>query len=368
MSQPLPPRPLPYDPAYEVLEDDEGETEQQLIDALLKISETVHRDEGHAYRSVHAKSHGLLQGELEVLPGLPEVFAQGVFLRPQRYPVVMRFSSTPGDLLEDTVSTPRGLAIKLIGVEGERLPGSEEAVTQDFVMVNGPVFSTSTAKQFAKSLKLLASTTDKVPRLKNALATTLRGIETLLEKAGTESATLKALGGHPATHPLGETYFTQVPMRYGPYMAKLSLGPVSPELTALTGVHVELKDHPNALRDALVDHFARAGGTWVLRVQLCTDLDKMPIENASVAWSEEDSPYVTVARLYVQPQVAWSEARSRVVDDGMAFSPWHGIAAHRPFGSIMRVRKAAYAAAASYRSERNSKLVNEPRAAVNLPD
>jgi hypothetical protein len=38
----------------------------------------------------------------------------------------MRFSTSPGDLLPDSVSTPRGLALKIFGVTGERLPGSED--------------------------------------------------------------------------------------------------------------------------------------------------------------------------------------------------------------------------------------------------
>src|SRR5258708_6928935 len=41
----------------------------------------------------------------------------------------MRFSTIPGDILDDSVSTPRGLAIKVIGVEGERLEGSEARST-----------------------------------------------------------------------------------------------------------------------------------------------------------------------------------------------------------------------------------------------
>jgi len=48
----------------------------------------------------------------------------------------MRFSTLPGDVLDDSVSTPRGLAMKVIGVEGERLEGSEGDVTQDFVLIN----------------------------------------------------------------------------------------------------------------------------------------------------------------------------------------------------------------------------------------
>lgn len=360
--------PLPYQPAYEALEDGEAETERALNETLYEINETVRKDEGHAYRSVHAKSHGLLFGELQVAAGLPEMLAQGVFATPASYPVVMRLSTVPGDLLEDSVSTPRGLGLKIVGVPGERLPGSEEDVTQDFLMVNGPVFSAPTAKKFLGTLKLLAASTDKAPGLKKALSATLRGLESLIEKAGGESGTLKALGGHPATNILGETFFTQVPMRFGPYMGKLQLVPVSPELTALTDAPVELGERPNALRDAVVAHFGVHGGTWELRVQLCTDLEKMPIEDASVQWPEDLSPYLTVARIVARPQVAWSAARSAAVDDGMSFSPWHGLAAHRPIGSVMRVRKAVYAMASRYRSEHNATKVEEPRALSALPD
>ncbi len=357
--------PLRYQPSFESLEEDEAQTTHDLDEALHKIRETVHRDEGHAYRSVHAKSHGLLHAELQVSDGLPARLAQGLFARAGTLPVVMRFSTAPGDLLDDHVSTPRGLAIKVIGVQGERLPGSEGDVTQDFLFTNGPVFAAPTARKFLSSLKLLAATTDRAPGLKRVLSAALRGLETLVEKAGGESGTLKALGGHPLTNVLGETYYTQVPLLYGPYMAKLSLAPVSPELMALKDAVVDLHDRPNGLRDAVLAHFAEHGGVWALRAQLCTDIEAMPLEDASIAWPEDQSPYVTVAQLVAPPQTAWSVARSAAVDEGMAFSPWHGLAAHRPLGSIMRVRKAVYDLAAAYRSEHNAIPVQEPR---QVPD
>lgn len=360
--------PVRYQPGLEVEEDDEAGTSREMAETLHRISATVQRDEGHAFRSVHAKSHGLLLGTLEVLGGLTPELAQGAFARPGRYPVVMRLSTTPGDLLDDQVSTPRAVALKIVGVEGERLPGTEGQVTQDFLMVNGPVFSVSQAKKFLKNLKLLAPTTDKAPGLKKALSIALRGIEAVIEKAGGESANLKALGGHPATHILGETFFTQVPLLYGPYMAKLSLAPVSPELMALTDAPLDMTDRPNALRDAVVEHFRHHGSVWELRVQLCTNLDTMPIEDASVDWPQVESPYIAVARVTVPPQLAWSDARSIAVDDGMAFSPWHALAAHRPIGSIMRVRKASYEMAARFRSEHNPTPVREPERLDALPD
>lgn len=363
----MPASPLRYEPGFEAAEPNEAETDRELQEAMVGISQIVARDEGHAHRSVHAKSHGLLQGTLTVLPGLPHDLAQGVFAQAGSYPVVMRLSSTPGDLLDDSVSTPRGLAMKIVGVPGERLPGSEVDSTQDFLMVNGPVFSAPTAAKFLKTVKLLAATTDKAPNAKKVLSAALRGLESLIEKAGGESGTLKALGGHPATNILGETFFTQVPVLYGPYMAKLSLAPLSPELQALTDQPIELKGLPDALRGVVREHFGRHGGTWALRVQLCTDIERMPIEDASVEWPEDLSPWITVAHLEVPQQNSWSGPRSEAIDDGMSFSPWHGLAAHRPIGSIMRVRKAAYAAASQFRAKTNGVSVEEPRSLDALP-
>ena len=118
------PAPVIYQPGFETRSPQEAETIAELIETLRSISETTLEDGGHALRSVHAKSHGLLQGELTVLEGLPPELAQGVFAKVASYPVVLRFSTTPGDILDDSVSAPRGLGIKLIGVEGERLPGA----------------------------------------------------------------------------------------------------------------------------------------------------------------------------------------------------------------------------------------------------
>ncbi len=363
----LPIAPLRYDPSCERLEDDEAETGREMTETLRKISEIVRRDTGHAYRSVHAKGHGIVFGRLDVLPGLPLPLAQGAFATPGPFPVVMRFSTSPGDLLDDSISTPRGLAVKIVGVEGERLPGTEGDVTQDFLMINGPVFAAPNPRQFLKTLKLLAGTTDKAPGAKKVLAAALRGIESLIEKAGGESGTLKALGGHPETNLLGETFYTQVPMRYGEFIAKLSIAPVSPELTALTHAPIDAGGHPDALREAVLKHFSRQGGVWEVRVQLCTNPETMPIEDASVEWPEAESPYLAVARITAEPQVTWSDARVAAVDDGMSFSAWHSLAAHRPLGGIMRVRRSAYEMAARFRSEHNPVKVVEPKALESLP-
>lgn len=161
--------------------------------------------------------------------------------------------------------------------------------------------------------------------------------------------------------------YSQVPILYGPSIAKVAVAPVSPELAALKDAPLDVNGKPNGLRDAIVDVFRMQGGEWEVRVQLCADLEAMPVEDASAVWPEERSPYLSVGRIRVPPQAAWSEERSRTVDRGFAFTPWHGLAAHRPFGSIMRTRKAAYEMSAAFRAQNNERNVIEPRDASELP-
>lgn len=360
----LPP-PVPYSPDVEQPEADEAEVIEGLNAALRQILDTTFADYGHAVRSVHAKSHGLIEAELEVLADLPAELAQGLFARPGRYPAVLRISTNPGDILPDSISLPRGAALKVMGVPGPRLPEAEGA-TQDFLMVNGPVFLAKTPAAFLRNLRLLARTTDRATWAKEALSAALRGAEKALEWVGGESGTLKALGGARNVHPLGETYFTQTAYRYGDHIAKIQLVPISPLLTGETGVEIDASDDDDALRHA-VDATMREGeGLWELRVQLCRDLDRMPVEDATVLWPEDLSPFQTVALLRAEPQPGWSPARSELVDDRLRFSPWTGLEAHRPLGAINRARRPAYEMSADYRARANRCPIHEP-ATLSLP-
>ena len=358
--------PLRYDPSFEHVAPDEAETIQGIVDTMHFITQKTLEDTGHANRSVHAKAHALLTGEMEVLGNLPEALAQGIFSKPGTYPIVLRISTNPGDILDDHISVPRGCALKVVGVEGDRLPSSESMVTQDFVMIDAPIFTAPDAKAFLKSLKLLASTTDRGEGLKRAASFVLRGVEKIAEAFGGESGTAVSMGGHPLTNPAGETYHTQVPLKHGPYVAKVSLAPASESLKALTDKPVDLSGKPDGLREALVAFFAENGGEWDLRVQLCTDRETMPVEDATVQWPEDESPHISVALVRVAPQSAYDDARHQKLDEGMAFSPWHGVEAHRPLGSIMRARKPAYEMSSQLRAEANGCPIHQPRTAADV--
>lgn len=355
-----------YSFAVEKPEADESETIKGLNEQFHIIQEKTAKDYGSAVRGVHAKAHAIVKGRLDVLTGLPGPLAQGLFASSGSYDVLMRFSTLPGDILDDSISVPRGLAIKLFGVSGDRLPGSEADSTQDFILVNGPAFAAPTPKAFLANLKMLAKTTDTGEGLKKALSATLQVVDAALETVGVKSPTIQTLGGAPNTHPLGETYYTQVPFRYGDHIAKLSLAPVSPNMTALTGDKVNASGRPDALREDIGEVLIEQDSVWELRVQLCTDLEAMPIEDASIVWDEKQSPFVAVARITVPAQISWEHGASDGQDKAVAFSPWHGLAAHEPIGGVNRARKPTYEASAKFRGDFNGCPMHEPRALADV--
>ncbi|KQP94097.1 catalase [Methylobacterium sp. Leaf113] len=351
--------PVRYSPDVEQVKADEGVTIDQLNQTFDQILQTVAEDSGHAVRSVHAKSHGILEGELRIDGGLPAELAQGLFARPGTHRVYMRLSTNAGDILPDAVSLPRGLALKVLDVQGERLAGAEGA-TQNFIMVNGKVFQAPSAEKFLGSLKLLAGTTDRAEGLKIAASTVLRGVNKALQAVGVESTTLASLGGAPNVDPLGETYYSVTPFRYGDYIAKFSVAPVAPALTALTGNEIDASGRPNAIRETVQSEMRGIEGVWEFRVQLCRDLERQPVEDPTVEWNEAEAPFQRVGLITVGPQDSWDPSRVQAVDEEMRFSIWTGLAAHQPLGNINRARNAPYKHSAEFRQRFNGCPIHEP--------
>lgn len=353
--------PVRYSPDVEVVRPDEGQTIEQLNEAFDTILTRVAEHSGHAVRSVHAKSHGILEGTLTVDAGLPPELAQGLFAKAGEHKVYMRVSTNAGDILPDSVSLPRGIALKVLDVEGERLPDAE-GTTQNFIMVNGKVFQAPNAEKFLGSLKLLAGTTDRVEGLKVAASTVLRGVNKALHAFGVDSPTIGSLGGAPNVDPLGETYSSLTPFRYGDYIAKFSLVPVAPALTALTGTEIDASGRPNAIREMVRSEMAALTGEWEFRVQLCRDLERQSVEDPTVEWKEDEAPFQRVGVLRVQPQDSWDPVRVQAVDEEMRFSVWTGLAAHRPLGNVNRARNAPYRHSAGFRERFNRCPIHEPGA------
>ena len=354
--------PVRFSPDVEHVKPNEAETIERLCETFDIILERTAEDGGHAVRSVHAKAHGILEGTLAIDAGLPPELAQGLFAKPGEHKVYMRMSTNAGDILPDTISLPRGLALKVVGVDGERLPDAEGS-NQDFIMVNGKVFQAPDTEAFAKNLKLLARTTDRIEGVKVATSKVLQGVNAALTAVGLPSTKLGSLGGAPNVDPLGETYYSLTPFRYGDYIAKFSVAPVAPALTELSGTKVHADgEHPNAIRETVQREMIGIEGRWEFRVQLCRDLEKQPVEDSTVEWKEDEAPFQRVGLITAAPQDSWAPAKVQAVDEEMRFSVWTGLAAHRPLGNINRARNAPYKHSAGFRQRFNKCPIHEPAA------
>jgi hypothetical protein len=358
-----------YSDDVEVKHPDEDRLIQETLDSFARMGQKVFDKHRHAMRGAHAKGHGGLKGELKIYDNLPVPLAQGLFREPRTYPVMIRFSTAPGDILPDGVSAFRGMAIKVIGVDGPKLFSAEpDALTQDFLMINRPVFPAGNVARYLNEQLLQENVVVNAPEEAQQFVTAaLRTVNAVTEKVGIELYPT-ALGiTLPETHILGETYYTTAALRYGDYIAKLSAVPLSANLQPLVGKTIATHD-PSVLRDLTVEFFRQQSAEYELRAQLCTNLATMPIEDASIQWLEQESPYQAIAKITIPAQEAFGPARHVYVDEVLSFNAWHCIAEHRPLGSIQRVRRQVYEASSRYRHQMNQQPKVEPRSIDEMPD
>lgn len=359
--------PVAYHPDVERIAADEQETFDQLSAVFRQIQDHVLHKAGEAKHGTHAKATGLLKGTLIVPGDLPVELAQGLFAQAGRYDALVRFSQGPSEDLSDEASGQRGLSVKMLGVDGPHVAGSRETTTQDWVLsVNKPAFTDADAKTFLRTFRYTGGKSTFVPEsVIVASSHVARAAEAVLETVGLESAHLSFFG-QPPHHPASGTYYSQAPLCYGDYIAQLSVAPSAETLAAIGDPR--LPSGNDRFRDAIVSYFAENDAVFDVRVQLCTDLDAMPIEDATVVWPEEKSPYRAVARLILPAQAAWSEERRRFFDDRLSFNPIHALDAHRPLGSIMRARMHVYPQTQDFRQRSNNAAPAEPRSHAEVPD
>ena len=342
---------LRYRPEIEQPELEEQETIDGIIRGMTRQSETVEKREHHAVRASHAKSSALVTGTIEIAEGLPPELAQGLFATPGTHPVAVRFAQGPGETLGDRVSTHRGMSIKIYDAPGEKLAG-HDADTQDFVLATGTTFPSGTARGFLRDGSVIGKSAGMPEGVKSAVSSAMRNFNRLLHAVGTESPKADFFG-HPFSHPLAEPYFSQAPIRFGEHVAKLGAYPVSQAQADLRDWTLNPHDDEDGFRHAAVDFFRAHEIVYELRAQLWTSSETQPIEDASIDWPVEESPYRTVATIRLPAQDAYSVARQRYFDEEMTFQPAHSLAAHQPLGSVMRARLQVYRALAAFRQHEN---------------
>jgi hypothetical protein len=298
---------------------------------------------GTLLRGFHAKLHAGLVAEFKVLDNLPEPAQFGVFSEPRSFPAVVRFSNGTPHRQPDRRLDSRGIAIKLIGVPGDKLPpGNKDDVTQDFLANSHSASATArNAQQFFALIEagrkggLLPVNLARMVGTRESLRILFALIRTVVLGRVRSLAT--------------EHYSSIAPIKLGPYAVKYTVLP--PDGTERPA---RRRRTDNFLREELADRLRKSDLTFDFVVQFYVDDKRTPIEDSSVRWKPKDSALVRVAQLRIpscdldDPLIS---ARSAVIDQYL-FSPWHTIEEHRPLGNMMRSRVIIYQASAALRGYR----------------
>jgi Catalase len=342
-------RPLPYTDDVELIPTDEADDIQRVIRALESILARSQAKTGIFRADVHVKTHAYAQGEFRVLPNLPEELGQGLFEHDSVHPSVIRFSNSASQPQADAIPDGRGMAIKIMGVGGDVLSADEQGgPTQDFVMINHPVFFARNVKDYLRLEQVLVQADD------SALATLEGAISggdwNPLHWHWRETLTVARILGQLPAHPASSSYFSMAPIRFGNYVAKYRAKPIGNRHDSYLELVRRLASEADAMRLALEETLRMQEVLFEFQVQLRTSEQTMPIEDATVEWPEKESLYRTVAHLLL-PRQEIELLRQQDAYKDLAFNVWHALAAHRPLGGINRVRRLAYALSSAWRRQ-----------------
>ncbi|MEK9278043.1 catalase family protein [Bradyrhizobium sp. ISRA442] len=359
---------LRYDPSVEQVRPDEAEAVAAIVASIKRTSDFTSSKDGHRTRQQHAKGVGFLRGELIVYDDLPDHLRQGLFEKAGTYPIIVRLSTAFNK--SDRVRSPRGFAIKVLGVSGPRALDDDHSTNQDILLVNHASYFADTKayldgaqRNFERSLILpdfLFRAGGFFSRIAVALA----------DKTGIHIPMLLRALGDPGNNILGETFHTEGALRFGDHVARLRVVPMSESLRKLTGQPCH--DGDDVVLKSVVSFFSDNSAEYELRAQLCTDLKRTPIEDASIDWPEDVSPPQALGKIALPRQAADSPARRLYANEVLSFDPWRCLAAHRPLGSIMRLRRDAYRMSRALRQQHNQGIAKqppgEPQQIADLPD
>ncbi|MBN7795975.1 catalase family protein [Parahaliea mediterranea] len=321
----------PLAPGQERPDTREAAITGQMVEAIEAIS--LARDPGGTlHRFNQVKGLACLEATFSVPPDLPPQRARGLFARPGDYPATLRLARASE--WDDRDKDFHGLSLKVRGVAGDPLWGRPGE--QDFLLNSHPALFAANPGDF---LDFIRATRDGAiwrylanPSHWYSLPILLRGRQVI-------------------DNPLAITYWSTTPYRFGDEgtAVKYSVRPCDGVQFAAGA-----RDQADFLADAVAQTLADGPACLRFMVQFQGDPRAMPVENASVTWPEEASPFLPVAELRIPPQDFRAPAR-RSACEAMAFNPWQSLPEHRPLGGINRVRKAVYAELARFRAATNAR-------------
>lgn len=384
-------------------EQDERKYCELLVEQTKIRMDNLYKDKERALRDTHTKSHAAVKGILEIF-GIDEEaikrqlsqrasltssqlnaisIKQGLLSLPKQYSVWLRFANGAFQPKNDYEPDTRSMAVKVMGVEGERLEQSYESKTQDIIVHNSEFFFVKTIRDYYGFFSAVVESKEATKKwlyqhpiqflalLKGTGSQTPKSL--LTQRYWSSSAS--ALGLNPN---FDASQTSVIPVEY-PAVIKYAFTPVSsqpphnqipfqsrpgipklPFINRAKALGLDPSQPDNYYRDDIIQSLAKpdAQYCWDFGIQFQTS-PKMSIDDTTITWRESESPFFTVGRLTVKHQIIDFEKQYDFCEN-LRFSPWNGLAVHRPVGSINRLRGFVYPVVASYRHQKRGIVSQEP--------
>ncbi|MFT5879441.1 MAG: catalase [Moritella sp.] len=318
--------------------------ETRLIDEMESIlQEKMELDyiEGSTMRDAHPKCLGLAKANFTVATDIPTHLQVGVFKTPKTYKSWIRFSNASGQVKSDKEKDFRGLAIKLLGVTGERFNDNEQQ-TQDFLLMSHSTMPLGTVKLFRDAVYYSIKWNPLILVMKLLLTGKVSVLKTM------------KIGKKNDASLLDLNYWSTTPYAFGNNKVKYKIVPTSASKSQLPA---KLTD--DYLTKNMNEQLQHGSATFDFYIQEFKDEHTTPIEDAAVEWSEQHSPFIKVAQIEIQEQAIDSKERFDLAEV-FSFSPANALLDHKPIGGLNRARIRIYNNLSRFRHARNAKSQIEP--------
>ncbi|MCW5601478.1 catalase family protein [Nitrosomonas sp.] len=309
-------------------------------------------DNPPALRHVHTKTHGCVLADFQVNETLNDEHRHGVFQSGARYKAWIRFSNGGSDpAADDKEGDGRGMAIKLMGVPGEKLLPDEHH-TQDFMMINHPVFFINDPQKYLSLVQARSSP---------YLLTQLSAFFSL----GIEGSIIAAqISGKKIGNPLYTRYWSMVPHQLGSGTNRRAMKYSAKPCVEVDNSPPSNKPHdPNYLRVAMKQSLGTDDACFEFLVQTRDTSTPagaaLSVEISTDEWEENIAPFFKVATITIPKQDFDKPAQNKFCEN-LSYNPWHSVSEHRPLGGINRIRKVVYSTIADLRRSMNDITPTEP--------
>jgi len=359
----------PKGPQGELVAQDEDVWTSEIIANGVSIV-NLNRTQGVYHRDGHPKTLGCALATFTVkdLSNLelsqPISLQQGVFKTPRQYKAWVRFSGGSPQIQGDWKPDARGVAIKLLGVDGDKLlPGMEKLRTQDFLMINNPTFFVDNVADYLALTRLQVKGYQQ-----NSAALVFRYF--FQDPSGSvwhpqawklrEMREAIALLGWPPKNVLADRFYSMSAYTLGATgYVKYSLRPAPCSEGEGTASSWLWSFSGDALRHRLQSSLKEGRACFDFMIQPQNPEKNMPVEDLTIEWREKDSAPIPVARLEIPKQDIDPQLKSGFCEN-LSYTPWHALPEHRPVGGLNRLRRFVYEGISNYRHCMNKTALTEP--------